>query len=92
MTVFAASPAVWVFILVPLVIVWALGIVDILRRPLSPTQTAGWILLVVLLPLVGTLLYFLLRKPTQEEILRAQQAAAERRDGSPSVHQRLPGE
>jgi hypothetical protein len=92
LTVIAASPAVWVFILVPLVIIWALGIVDILRRPLSRTQTAGWILLVVLLPLVGTLVYFLLRKPTQEEILRAQQAAAEQRDGSPSVHQRLPGE
>jgi type II secretory pathway component PulM len=63
-----------------------------LRRPLSPAQTAGWILLVVLLPLIGTLVYFLLRKPTEEEILRAQEAAAEQRDSSSSVHQRLPGE
>jgi hypothetical protein len=62
------------------------------RRPLSLAQTAGWILLVVLLPLIGTLVYFLLRKPTEEEILRAEAATAERRDGSSSVHQRLPGE
>ena len=72
MTVIAASTAVWVFILIPLAIVWALGIVDIVRRHLPPAQTAGWILLVVLLPLVGTLVYFLLRKPTEEEIVRAQ--------------------
>jgi hypothetical protein len=59
---------------------------------LSPAQTVGWILLVVLLPLIGTLVYCLLRKPTEEEIVRAQTAAAERRDSSSSVHQRLPGE
>ena len=29
----AASTAVWIFILVPLIVVWAIGIVDILRRP-----------------------------------------------------------
>ena len=51
MTVIAASTAVWVFILIPLVIVWALAIVDIVRRPLSRAQTAAWILVVVLLPL-----------------------------------------
>jgi hypothetical protein len=89
LTVIAASTAVWVFILIPLVVIWALGIVDILRRHLPPAKTAAWILLVVLLPVVGTLLYFILRKPTEEEILGAQAAAAEQRDGS-SVHQRLP--
>ena len=92
MTIIAASTALWVFILIPLAIVWALGIVDILRRHLSLAQTAGWILLVVVLPVIGTLVYFLLRKPTQEEILRAQQAAADHRDSPSSVHQRLPGE
>ena len=73
-------------------IVWALGIVDIVRRPLPAAQTAGWILLVVLVPLIGTLIYFLLRKPSEEEILRAQQAGAELGDGSSGIHQRLPGQ
>jgi Phospholipase_D-nuclease N-terminal len=92
LTVIAASTAVWVFILIPLAIVWALAIVDIVRRHLPLAQTAGWILLVVLLPVIGTLVYFLLRKPTEEEILGAQEAAAEERDDPTSVHQRLPGE
>jgi hypothetical protein len=88
----AASTAVWVFILIPLLVIWALGIVDIVRRELSPAHTAGWILLVVLLPLVGTLVYFLLRKPTEEQVRRAQEVAAQQRDSSSGVHQRLPGE
>jgi hypothetical protein len=45
-----------------------------------------------MLPLIGTLIYFLPRKPSEEEILRAQQAGAELRDSSSGVHQRLPGE
>ena len=90
MTVIAASTAVWVFILIPFLVVWAVGIVDIVRRHLSPVQTLGWILVVVLLPLVGTLVYFLLRKPTEEEIRRAREADADQRPSG--VHQRLPGE
>ena len=53
---------------------------------------AGWILLVVLLPLIGTLIYFLIRTPSEEEILRALEAHVELQERSPSVHQRLPGE
>ncbi|HEU0024839.1 MAG TPA: PLDc N-terminal domain-containing protein [Thermoleophilaceae bacterium] len=83
MTVHAASTAVWVFILVPLAIVWALGVVDILRRDLSGRATAAWLLIVLLLPLVGTLIYFIQRKPTGEEIRLAQRAGAARRDSWP---------
>jgi hypothetical protein len=83
MTLLAVSTAVWVFIVVPLIIVWALGVVDIVRRDLSPLATAGWILIVVLLPLIGTLAYFLLRKPTEQEIHQAQAAAAEQRGSRP---------
>jgi Phospholipase_D-nuclease N-terminal len=74
MTPLAASAFVWVFILLPLIVVWAIGVVDIVRRPLSLPATAAWIVIVLVLPLIGTLVYFLLRKPTQEE-LRLQRAA-----------------
>jgi hypothetical protein len=56
MTSLAASTFVWFFILIPLLIVWVLGVADILRRPISATAKAAWILLVVLLPFAGTLL------------------------------------
>jgi hypothetical protein len=93
MTLLAVSTAVWVFILVPLIVVWALGVVDIVRRDLSRWATVGWILIVVLLPLIGTLAYFLLCKPTEKEIRQAQEAAAEQRGNWPDgVHRRLPGE
>lgn len=75
MTPLATSTFVWVFILLPLVIVWAIGLVDIVRRPLSRQATAAWIVIVLVFPFVGTLVYFLLRKPTQEE-LRLQRATA----------------
>lgn len=81
MTLLAVTTAVWVFILVPLIIVWAVGVFDIVRRDLSGSATAAWILIVILLPLVGTLVYFLMRKPTEKEIRDAEAAAAEQRRG-----------
>ena len=78
MTLLAASAALWVFILLPLIVVWVIGLVDIVRRDLSPQAKLGWILVVVLLPVVGTLVYFVLRKPTEDEIRRAREAAADR--------------
>ena len=70
MTLLAASAFVWVFILLPLLVIWVIGVVDILRRPLSRSATAAWIVIVLVLPFIGTLVYFLLRKPTQQEIER----------------------
>ena len=74
MTVLAATAFTWIFILLPLLIIWAIGIYDILRRPLSRQTKAAWILIVVLLPVVGTLAYFLMRKPSEEEIRLKMQA------------------
>jgi hypothetical protein len=75
----AASAAAWVFILLPLLVIWAVGLVDIFRRDLPRGTKAAWVLIVVLLPVVGTITYFVLRKPSEKEIRQAQQAAATRR-------------
>jgi Phospholipase_D-nuclease N-terminal len=92
MTPLAVSTMVWVFILLPLVIVWVIGLVDIVRRPLSRQATAAWIVIVLVLPFIGTLVYFLLRKPTQEELRLQRAAAADPRhaDGRASVGPRPP--
>lgn len=89
MTPVAVSTATWVFILLPLLVIWAANIVDILRRDLPRGAKAGWILIVVLLPVVGTIGYLVLRRPTEQEIRRAQQAAEDR---PADVRRRLPGE
>ena len=64
------------FILVPLLVLWTIALVDIVRRPLSRQAKIAWILVVLLVPFIGTLLYFILRKPTEEE-LRLQRAATD---------------
>ncbi len=88
----AATTATWVFILIPLIVIWLLGIVDIVRRDLDRSAKAGWILVVVLLPIVGTILYFVMRKPSDKEIAQAQAAAQDLKDDWPGVNRRLPGE
>ncbi len=77
-TLLAVSTAVWLFILIPLLVVWIAGLVDIVRRDLPRQTKLGWILIVLLLPFVGTLLYFVLRKPTEKELELAREAAADK--------------
>jgi Phospholipase_D-nuclease N-terminal len=88
----AASTAVWIFILLPLLVIWAIGLIDIFRRDLPPGTRAMWVLIVVVLPVAGTIAYFLLRKPTEKEIRQARQAAAARGGDSLGARRRLPGE
>ena len=78
---YAVSTATWVFILIPLLIVWGVSIADIVRRQnLDRSAKAGWILIVVLLPVIGTIVYWVMRKPSEKEIEEAQAAAQERPD------------
>jgi Phospholipase_D-nuclease N-terminal len=75
-----AIGAAWIFgggILGLIVVgLWVTGLVDVTRRPdLEGNVRLGWILLIVLLPVIGTLVY-LARRPTlpeeREKIIAAQ--------------------
>jgi hypothetical protein len=79
MTSIAVSDVVIWSVAIPIVVVWILGVVDILRRGLPAGQAVLWIVVVIVLPIIGTLVYFSLRKPTEREIRASQAAAAERR-------------
>jgi hypothetical protein len=68
---------IWVTIAIALVIIWVITVVDIIRRHLGAKQTSAWLLIVVLLPFVGALAYWVLRKPEPGD---AEQAAAVDRD------------
>ena len=54
--------AFWVAISVVLLVVWAFTVADIFRRHLGQRQTLAWILIVILLPFAGALLYWVLRR------------------------------
>jgi hypothetical protein len=89
----AATAFVWVFILIPLLVIWAIAIVDIVRRDMPGGTKAAWILLVLILPVVGTITYFVLRKPTEAETRRAMEARDDLGDDvSRRLMNRTPGQ
>jgi phospholipase D-like protein len=50
------------------VIAWIAGLIDVFRRPdLDRRQRIAWVLLIVLLPLAGTIVYFIVRPTLPEE-------------------------
>ena len=53
-----------------LLVIWVLTIADIVRSHLGAAKTAAWILIVLILPFVGALFYWFMRKPTPDEVQR----------------------
>jgi Phospholipase_D-nuclease N-terminal len=58
----------WIIVGSLLLVVWVLSVVDIFRRHYSGWTTVGWLVLIVILPFVGSLIYWRMRQPTQEEM------------------------
>ena len=56
------------FLFVVLLVVWVITVTDMLRRHLGRGPTAAWLLIVILLPFVGSVLYWVLRKPSADEL------------------------
>lgn len=57
-------------IYIPLIMIWAFALIDIFRRDdLHGTAKAVWLVVVILLPFIGTVIYLIMRKPgaTPEE-------------------------
>jgi ABC-type transport system involved in cytochrome c biogenesis permease component len=52
-----------VLIVTPIVILWIAAVVDLLRRGGSGLRIAGFLLLILVFPILGPVLYFVLRKP-----------------------------
>jgi hypothetical protein len=71
---------IWVTVGVALVIVWVITMVDIIRRHLGAKRTSAWLLIVVLLPFVGALAYWVLRKPEPGDAARVVAAQRDRRE------------
>jgi hypothetical protein len=56
----------WWLIGVVAAVAWAVALVDIVQRPraLARGQLAAWVLIVIILPVLGTILYFVIgRQP-----------------------------
>jgi hypothetical protein len=55
---------------VVVLVIWGFTIADLIRARLGAAKTAAWLLIVILLPLIGSLLYWALRKPHEGEVER----------------------
>lgn len=68
------------------ILLWVAVVVDVLRRPSSAGRKAAWILIALIFPLLGPLVYAVLRKPTGAEA--EQRFAAQRELGRHSPYDR----
>jgi hypothetical protein len=82
-SVLALSGAQWIFLLcfiVPVVILWGYAILSLFgRHDLEIGGKLLWLLLILVVPLIGAVLYFMLRPAPQEQHLRAQARHAKHR-------------
>jgi hypothetical protein len=65
-----------------LAVIWAFTAVDVFRRYRSGWARFGWLVLVLLLPFVGSLIYWLRRGPSTDEVELARLAEADVRHGA----------
>jgi hypothetical protein len=73
---------IWIVSACVLAVVWVLTIVDIIRRRYATWTTIGWIALILLLPFIGAIIYWLVRKPTADEVEQAYRAESDFRRGA----------
>ena len=74
--VLAFSTAQWILLIVfviPVLILWGYAIVSLASRPdLSIGGKLVWLVGILLLPIIGSILYFMVRPAPQEQHRRAQ--------------------
>jgi len=54
-----------IMIAAPLIILWVAAVFDVIRQHYSGWTVVGWLLVVLLLPIFGPILYFAMRKPRE---------------------------
>jgi len=67
----------WIIVIPIVAVVVAFSIFDIIRHHLGGWATTGWVLLVVVLPLVGSVIWWAARKPMAGDVEAAYLADAD---------------
>jgi hypothetical protein len=65
---------------IALLIIWGITVADIIKRPLSTGQTVAWLLIVIIVPFLGAILYWALRKPDADDARLTEAAQRSRRE------------
>ena len=56
----------WGVMAVVVAVVWLVTVADVVRRHLGTKLTVAWLLIVLIIPLLGAALYWVLRGPEDE--------------------------
>jgi hypothetical protein len=69
----------WIIAICALAVIWVISIVDLFRHHYSGWTTFGWLALIVILPFIGAIAYWAMRKPSADELEREVMGEAELR-------------
>jgi hypothetical protein len=71
---------IWFTIGIALLLIWGITVADLIKRRLSTGQTVAWLLIVVIVPFLGAILYWAMRKPGGDEAALTEAAQRSRRE------------
>jgi phospholipase D-like protein len=66
-----------ILVATPFILLWAAALLDLIRGHHSGWGIVGWMLVIFVIPILGPMLYFALRKPTRDEVDQQYLAARE---------------
>ena len=76
----------------PFILLWACALWDLIRGDHTGWAIVGWMILILVLPIIGPMIYFAVRKPTRSEVdqryladRELHRAAASRPVGGPGL-------
>ena len=73
----------WGVLVVLAAFLWIVTLFDLFRRHLSTGTTVAWVLIVLILPFIGAIAYWAMRKPPEDEVERALATERDIHSGSP---------
>jgi hypothetical protein len=57
-----------ILVATPIILLWGCALLDLIRGQHSGWAIVGWMVLILVLPIIGPMIYFALRKPTRHEV------------------------
>jgi hypothetical protein len=81
-----------ILVATPFILLWGCALLDLIRGNHSGWAIVGWMVVILVIPIIGPMIYFALRKPTQHDVdekyladRELQRAAAARPVGGPGL-------
>ena len=81
-----------ILVATPFILLWGCALLDLIRGDHSGWAIVGWMVVILVIPIIGPMIYFAMRKPTRSEVDEKyladrdlQRAAAARPVGGPGL-------